>query len=66
MKENEQENADEIFIEIFEKEVQEKVSVNDIDRSYQLGKNHTRSRHWSIITKFTWRNVRNAIFRKQS
>ena len=38
VKENEKEDTDEVVIEISEKEIQEKVSVNDIDRFHQLGK----------------------------
>ena len=38
VKENEKEDSDKIVIEIFEKEMQEKVSTNDIDRSHRLGK----------------------------
>ena len=38
VKENEKEDTDEVVIEISEKEIEEKVSVNDIDRSHQLGK----------------------------
>ena len=37
--ENEKEDTDEVVIKIFEKEMQEKVSANDIDRSHRLGKN---------------------------
>ena len=33
------ESTDEVAIEIFEKEMQAKVSANDIDRSHWLGKN---------------------------
>ena len=33
------ESTDEVAIEIFEKEMQTKVSANDIDRSHWLGKN---------------------------
>ena len=39
LKENEKEDTDEIVIEVFKKEMQEKVSVSDINRSYRLGKN---------------------------
>ena len=39
MKENEREGTDKVVMEIFEKKMQEKVSVNDIDRSHRLGKN---------------------------
>ena len=52
-------------MEIFEKEMQGKVSVNDIDRSHRLGKKHTGSRPRPIIIKFARHNVRNAIFRKK-
>ena len=34
VKENEKEDSDEVVIEIFEKEMQENVSANDIDRSH--------------------------------
>ena len=64
LKENEKEDTDEVAIEIFKKEMQEKVSVSDIDRSYRLGKKHTGSRPWPIIIKSARYNVRNAIFRK--
>ena len=39
VKENEEKNTDEVIIEIVEKELQEKVLVNDIDRSNRLAKN---------------------------
>ena len=65
VKENEKEDIDEVFIEIFEKEIQEKVSVNDIDRSHRLGKKHTGSRPRPVIIKFARYNVRNVIFRKK-
>ena len=39
VKKNEKEYTDKVVIETFEKEMQEKVSVNDIDRSHLLGKN---------------------------
>ena len=38
MKENEKENTDEVVIEFFEKEMKEKLSANDIDRSHRLEK----------------------------
>ena len=38
VKENEKEDTDEVVIEFFEKEMKEKLSANDIDRSHQLGK----------------------------
>ena len=52
VKENEKEDTDEIVIEIFEKEMQEKVAVNDIDRSHRLCKKHTGSRPRPIIIIF--------------
>ena len=58
-------STDEVAIEIFEKEMQAKVSASDIDRSHWLGKKHTGSRPWPIIIKFVRYNVRNAIFRKK-
>ena len=45
--------------------MQEKLSVNGIDRSHRLGKKHTRSRPWPIIIKFARYNLRNAIFLKK-
>ena len=39
VRKTEKEITDKVVIEIFEKEIQEKVSVNDLDRSYRLGKN---------------------------
>ena len=51
-KENKKEDTDEFIIEIFEKEMQEKVSVNDIDRSHRLGKEHIGSSPRPIIIKF--------------
>ena len=44
VKENEKEDTDEVVIEIFINEMEEKVSVNDIDRSHQLRTRHTRSK----------------------
>ena len=38
VKENEKEDTDEVVIEFFEKEMEEKLSANDIDRSHRLGK----------------------------
>ena len=38
VKENEKENTDEVVIEFFEKEMKEKLSANDIDRSHRLEK----------------------------
>ena len=38
VKENEKEDTDEVVIEFFEKEMEEKLSSNDIDRSHRLGK----------------------------
>ena len=37
VKENEKEDTDEVVIEFFEKEMKEKLSANDIDRSHRLG-----------------------------
>ena len=44
VKENEKEDTDEVVTEFFEKEMKEKVSANDIDRSHGLGKNQSGSR----------------------
>ena len=52
VKENEKEDTEEVVISIFEKEMQEKVSANDIDRSHLLGRKHTASRPLPIIIKF--------------
>ena len=65
VKENEKEDTDEVVIEFFEKEMEEKLSANDIDRSHRLGKKQTGSRPRSIIITFTRYNVRNVIFRKK-
>ena len=65
MKENEKEDTDEVFIELFEKEMEEKLSANDIDRSHRLGRKQTESRPRPIIIKFTRYNVRNVIVRKK-
>ena len=65
VKENEKEDTDEVVIEFFEKEMEEKLSANDIDRSHRLGKKQTGSRPWPIIIKFARCNVRNVIFRKK-
>ena len=65
VKENEKEDTDEVVIEFFEKEMEEKLSANDIDRSHRLGKKQTESRPRPIIIKFTRYNVRNVIFRKK-
>ena len=34
VKENKKEDTDEVVIELFEKEIEEKLSANDIDRSH--------------------------------
>ena len=65
VKENEKEDTDEVVIEFFEKEMKEKLSANDIDRSHQLGKKQTGSITRPIIIKFARDNVRNVIFRKK-
>ena len=65
MKGNEKNNTDEVVIEIFEKEIQEKVSFTDIDRSHRLRKKHIRNRPQPIIVKFARYNVCNAIFKKK-
>ena len=65
VKENEKEDTDEVVIEFFEKEMKEKLSANDIDRSHRLGKKQTGSTPQPIIIKFTRYNVRNVIFRKK-
>ena len=63
VKENKKEDTDEAAIEFLEKEMKEKLSANDINRSHRLGKKQTRSRLLSIIIKFTRYNVHNIIFR---
>ena len=63
VKDNRKEDTDEVAIEIIEKEMQEKVSVNEIDRSHQLGKKITGRRLQPIIIKFVGYNVRNTIFK---
>ena len=57
VKENEKEDTDEVVIEFFEKEMEEKLSANDIDRSHRLGKKQTGSRPRPIIVEFTRYNV---------
>ena len=52
-------DTDEVVIEFFEKEIKEKLSANDIDRSHQLGKKQNGSRPSPIIIKFTKFNVCN-------
>ena len=52
-KENEKEDTDEVVIEFSEKEMKEKLSANDIDRSHRLVKKQTGSRPRFIIIKFT-------------
>ena len=64
VKVSEKEDTDEVVIEFFEKELKEKLSANDIDRSHRLGKDQTGSRPWPIIIKFTRCNVCNVIFRE--
>ena len=64
VKENEKENTDEVVIEFFEKEMKEKLSANDIDRSHRLEKKNG-SRPRPIIIKFTRHYVHNVIFRKK-
>ena len=65
VKENKKEDIDEVVIEFFKKEMKEKFSANDIDKSYRLGKKHTGSRPRPIIIKFDRYKVRNVIFRKK-
>ena len=65
VKEKEKEDTDKVVIEFFEKEMEEKLSANDIDRSHRLGKKQTGSRPQPIIIKFTMYNVHNVIFRKK-
>ena len=65
VKENEKEDTDEVVIEFFEKEMEEKLSANDIDRSHRLGKEQSGTRPRPIIIKFTRYNVCNVIFRKK-
>ena len=60
MKENKNQNTDEVIIKIFEKK-NERKSINDIDRPHRLGKKHTRSRPLPVIIKFARFNVQNAI-----
>ena len=38
LKENEEKDTDKVVIEFFEKEIKEKLSANDRDRSHRLGK----------------------------
>ena len=65
VKENEKEDTDEVVIEFFEKEMEEKLSANDIDRSHRLGKEQSGTRPRPIIIKFTRYNVCNVIYRKK-
>ena len=65
VKVNEKEDTDEVVIEFFEKELKEKLSANDIDRSHRLGKEQIGSRPWPIIIKFIRCNVCNVIFREK-
>ena len=65
VKENEKEDTDKVVIEFFEKEMKEKLSANDIDRSHRLGKKQTGSRPRPIIIKFSSYNILNVIFRKK-
>ena len=62
VKEKDKEDTDKVVIEFFEKEMEEKLSANDIDRSHRLGKKQTGSRPQPIIIKFTRYNVCNVIF----
>ena len=64
-KENKEEYTDEVITEILEKKMEEKVLINDIDRSHQVGKKHTKSKSRLIISNFVTYNVPNAIFRKK-
>ena len=57
--------TDEVVIEFSEREMKEKWSANDIDRSHRLGKKLTGSRPRHIIIKFARCNARNVIFRKK-
>ena len=43
VKENEKEDNDKVLIELFEKEMKEKLSANDIDRSHRLGEKINRN-----------------------
>ena len=65
VKVNEKEDTDEVVIEFFEKELKEKLSANDIDRSHRLGKEQTGSIPWPIIMRCTRCNVCNVIFREE-
>ena len=65
VKVNEKEDTDEVVIEFFEKELKEKLSANDIDRSHRLGKEQSGTRPRPIIIKFTRYNVCNVIYRKK-
>ena len=65
VKESEKEDTDKVVIEFFEKEMKEKLSANDIDRSHRLGKKQTGSRPRPIIIKFISCNILNVIFRKK-
>ena len=64
MKENEKEDTDEVVIELLEKEMKEKLSPNNIDRSHRLGRK-TGIRPRPIIIKFARYNGCNVIFRKK-
>ena len=64
VKENEKQDTDNVAVEIFEKEMQEKVSVNDID-PVKLEKKYTRSRPRPTLIKFAKYNIANAIFRNK-
>ena len=52
------ENTDKVIIVILEKEIQEKMSVNNINRSHQLKRKHAESRRRPIIIKFPRFNFR--------
>ena len=65
VKENKKEDTDEVVTEIFEKEMEEKVSVNYIDRSHRFGKKHTGSRPQPVIIKFARYNVCNTTLEKR-
>ena len=66
VKENEKEDTEEVVIEFFEKEMKEKSSANEIDRSHRLGKKQARSRPRPTIIEFARYNSRNVIFRKKA
>ena len=63
VKEEKNENTDEVFINIISKQLGVKVDKRDIDRSHRIGAPRADGKHRPIIVKFARYNVRSTVFR---